>query len=70
MATPLASLTLLAIAGIQYLLLQDVLEGLEMRKEEVFSNLISFVEESFVSFDVDEQPGPSMKLDATMGLHY
>lgn len=56
MVTPLASLTPLAIDGVEYLLLQDVLEVLEMREEELFSNLTSCVDDSFVDFEVEDQP--------------
>ena len=56
MTTPLASLTPLAIDGVQYLLLQDVLEVLEMREEKVFSNLISIVDDSLADFKVEDQP--------------
>ena len=54
--TPLASLTPLTIDGVEYLLLQDVLEVWEMREEEIFSNLISDVDNSFVDLEVEDQP--------------
>ena len=54
--TPLASLTSLTIDGVEYLLLQDVLEFLEMREEELFSSLISAVDDSFVDLEVEDQP--------------
>ena len=56
LVTPLASLTPLTIDGVEYLLLQDVLEVLEMREEELYSNLISDIDESFINLDVQEQP--------------
>ena len=54
LVTPLASLTPLTIDGVEYLLLQDVLEVLEMRKEKVFSNLILDAEDFFINLNVEE----------------
>ena len=54
MATPLASLTPLAIDGIEYLFMQDVLELQAMREEQVFSNLI-LVDDSSIDFEVEDQ---------------
>ena len=56
LVTPLASLTPLIIDGVEYLFLQDVLEVLEMREEELYSNLISDADDSFINLDVQEQP--------------
>ena len=56
LVAPLASLTPLIIDGVEYLFLQDVLEVLDMREEELYSNLISDVDDSFLDLDVQEQP--------------
>ena len=54
MITPLALLVPLVINGVKYLFLQDVLEVLDMREEEVFLNPISHVDESFIDLDIQE----------------
>ena len=52
MVTPLEVLTPLVINGVEFLFLQDFLEVLDMREEEVFSNLISDADPSFIDFDI------------------
>ena len=62
LATPLASLASLIIDGVEYLFLQDILEVLDMREEELYSNLISDVDDSFINCDVQEQPPAANKV--------
>lgn len=53
---PLAPLTPLTIDGVKYILLQDNRKVLEMKTKKVYSRLISNANESFVSFDGQNQP--------------
>lgn len=48
LVTPLASLTPLIIEGVEYLLLQDVLEVLELLAKELYCQLITDANDDFI----------------------
>lgn len=56
LVTPVAALTPLIIEGVEYLLLQDVLEVLDLSAEELYCQLVRDAGDDFIDFEVEDQP--------------